>query len=339
MSNLPVNNDLGFYEIRMESVGGFGANLAGKILGEAGILGMGFNGSNFSSYGSEKKGSPVKAFVRFCDPDVEVRVNSPVIEPHMLVIFVESMVGAPGILQGVSEDTTVIINTSLSPDEARDMMKLQCGRLVTIDAMKIAVEEKTRVNTALLGAVAATSGFIDPGSIKDYIRKNLGKKYAFLIEPNLKTFDRGFSEFSEKKFADDGKYPSQTIERGDQKTGYLNQAMGGVISAPGNSINKDLTVSRSGWVPVLLREKCTHCGECDITCPDYCFIWEKGTDKKGKEVQLLDRIVYQHCKGCLRCVEICKFDALVERVEYETDPEIIKLGYSSEVPEDKAAAK
>lgn len=48
-------NELGFFEIRLESIGGLGANLAGKMLAEAGVLGLGLNGSNFSSYGSEKK--------------------------------------------------------------------------------------------------------------------------------------------------------------------------------------------------------------------------------------------------------------------------------------------
>ena len=328
MSKLPIVNDLGFYEIRMESVGGFGANLAGKILGEAGILGMGFNGSNFSSYGSEKKGSPVKAFVRFCDTDKIVRVNSPVTDPHMLVIFVESMLDTPGLISGAGADTIVIANTSMSPDEARDKMKLSAGTVVTVDAMKIAVEEKTRVNTALLGTASAVSGFIDPEAIKDSIKYNLGKKYAFLIEPNLKTFDRGASEYQTKKFEDDGKYPAQPFRRDGQKTGYMNQALGGVITTPGNSIHKDLTVSRMGWIPVLLRDKCTNCGECDITCPDYSFVWSKEIDKKGKMGMVLKSISYKHCKGCLRCVEICKFDALVSRVESETDPEIIKAGYT-----------
>ncbi|MDH5509643.1 MAG: 2-oxoacid:acceptor oxidoreductase family protein [Nitrospinota bacterium] len=328
MANLPIVNDLGFYEIRMESVGGFGANLAGKILGEAGVLGMGFNGSNFSSYGSEKKGSPVKAFIRFCAPEVVVRENSPVIEPHMLVIFLETMLGSPGMLSGVGKDTVVIANTSMTPDQARDTMKLQAGTVVTIDAMKIAVEEKTRVNTALLGTVAAASGFIDPEAIKEYIRKNLGKKYAFLIEPNLKTFDRGASEYTSKFFEDDGKYPAQPFRADGQKLGYMNQVIGGAIHTPGNSIHKDLTVSRSGYIPVLLLGKCTSCGECDITCPDYCFVWDKETDKKGKQVQKLLSIEYKHCKGCLRCVDICKFDALVSKVEYEVDKKIIEDGYT-----------
>jgi len=328
MTQLPITNERGFFEIRMESIGGFGANLAGKILGEAGILGMGFNGSNFSSYGSEKKGSPVKSFIRFCAPNVNVRVNSPVTDPHILVIFVESMLDTPGLLSGAGKDTTVIINTAMTPDQARDRIKLQSGTVVTLDAMKIAVEEKTRVNTALLGTISAASGFIDPEAIKLYIKKNLGKKYAFLIEPNLKTFDRGMVEFSEKFFDDDGKYPPQPFRREGQKIGYMNQAIGGVIINPGNSIHKDLTVSRSGWVPVLIKSKCTSCGECDITCPDYCFEWTREKNKKGKEAQVLVRIGYKHCKGCLRCVEICKFDALVSRVESDVDKKIIEDGFT-----------
>ncbi|MDF2608176.1 MAG: pyruvate/ketoisovalerate oxidoreductase, gamma subunit, partial [Bacillales bacterium] len=91
MSILPKKNRLGFYEIRLESIGGLGANLAGKMLAEAGVLGLGLNGSNFSSYGSEKKGSPVKSFVRFCDPEVEIRDHSPVEEPHVIGVFHEAL--------------------------------------------------------------------------------------------------------------------------------------------------------------------------------------------------------------------------------------------------------
>ena len=290
---------------------------------------MGFNGSNFSSYGSEKKGSPVKSFIRFCDANTTVRVNSPVTEPHMLVIFLETILDTPGLLSGTGNDTIVIINSASSPSEARDKMKLQCGTIVTVDAMKIAVEEKTRVNTALLGTVAAASGFIDPESIKDYIRKNLGKKYSFLIEPNLKTFERGLKEYQSQFFEDDGKYPAQPFKRDGQKLGYMNQPMGGVILTPGTTIHKDLTASRSGYIPVLLKDKCTSCGECDIVCPDYCFDWSRGIDKKGREGQILNKINYEHCKGCLRCIEICKFNSLISRVEYETDNKVLEVGYST----------
>jgi pyruvate ferredoxin oxidoreductase gamma subunit len=60
MSTLPKKNALGFFEIRLESIGGLGANLAGKMLAETGAIELGFNAANFSSYGSEKKGTPIK---------------------------------------------------------------------------------------------------------------------------------------------------------------------------------------------------------------------------------------------------------------------------------------
>jgi pyruvate ferredoxin oxidoreductase gamma subunit len=333
MHKLPVTNDIGFYEIRMASIGGFGANLAGKILAEAGILHMGFNGSNFSSYGSEKKGSAVSAFVRFCDPDMDVRVNAPVIEPHMLVIFIEAIAKNPGMLQGVSEKTTVILNTSMDVDEARDHIGLPCGTLVCIDAMKIAIEEKTRVNTALLGSLTAASGFISPDAVKAAIKAALGKKYAFLIEPNLKTFDRGAAEYKSKTFENDGKYRMEPFNPKGQKLGYLNQPIGGIIPAVGTMMQKDLTASRSGIIPILNLEKCTNCGECDITCPDYSFEWGEEEGKKGKMEQVLLKINYQYCKGCLRCIRICKFDALTEHVETEIDPSIIEKGFVKDIKE------
>src|SRR5690606_33145701 len=88
---LPVTNSEGFFEIRLESIGGLGANVAGKIIAEAGVLYAGFNGSNFASYGSEKKGSPVKSFIRFSDPSRPIRNATPVERPHVLGVFHEAL--------------------------------------------------------------------------------------------------------------------------------------------------------------------------------------------------------------------------------------------------------
>ena len=64
-TTLPRVNELGYYEMRLESIGGLGANLCGKLLGELGAVQLGLNAASFSSYGSEKRGSPVKAFIRY----------------------------------------------------------------------------------------------------------------------------------------------------------------------------------------------------------------------------------------------------------------------------------
>ena len=44
--------------IRLEAIGGQGANSAGKIIAEAAVLGKGYTGNHFSSFGSEKGGTP-----------------------------------------------------------------------------------------------------------------------------------------------------------------------------------------------------------------------------------------------------------------------------------------
>ncbi|MFH1994699.1 MAG: 2-oxoacid:acceptor oxidoreductase family protein [Nitrospinota bacterium] len=323
-------NEFGFYEIRMESIGGQGANLAGKVLGEAGVLNMGINGLNFSSYGSEKRGAPVKAFVRFAPAGKEIYVNSPVERPQLLAIFHEQLIKTVPVMAGVTPETVIIVNTARTPDEMRDVLKMNSGKIVCIDALKIAMEEGTRVNTALLGTIAKFSGFIDPEAVKASISHNLGKKYAKLVPPNLKTFDRGYNEGVLKEFADDGKYPPVDACGGVacQKIGYLNQPIGGVIPVAGTSIQKDLSPSREGWIPVLNKTNCKDCGECDITCPDMTFEWTDGTNALGKEGRVLVRINYQYCKGCLRCVQMCKFDALHAHKEAEVDEEILKKGFT-----------
>ena len=54
--------DKAYFAIRLGSLGGLGANLCGKMLGELGVKYLGLNGAAFSSYGSEKRGSPVSSF-------------------------------------------------------------------------------------------------------------------------------------------------------------------------------------------------------------------------------------------------------------------------------------
>ncbi|MCL4479528.1 MAG: 2-oxoacid:acceptor oxidoreductase family protein [Deltaproteobacteria bacterium] len=327
-NKLPIVNEAGLYEIRVESIGGLGANLAGKLLAEAGVLGMGLNGVNFASYGSEKKGTPVKAFVKFSEPDLEIRSNGPVEEPHLLVVFHERLITSTPLTQGVKESTTVIVNTGKSPDTMREMLKLYGGTVACIDALKISIEERVKINTPMLGAIVKASNFIDKDALKGAITDTFKKKYPNIIDANLKAFERGYNELTMKTFKPDGLYEYVPFRKEVSLLGYKNAPIGGVILNPGNSINKDLSASRTGYMPLFIQEKCTNCGECEITCPDYCFVWEKGVDKHGRQKQILLGIDYQFCKGCMKCVQICKFDALHKELESEYNVEKLTIKHT-----------
>ena len=170
---LPGADDDGFFGIRFESIGGLGAHLAGQILAEAGVLRQGLNGAHFSSYGSEKKGTPVKSFVRFCPADREVRTSSPIESPQVVAVFHEALARSFDVAAGLSATGTLIVNTRSAPDEIRETLGLRSGTVAVLDALGIAVEEKTRVNTAMLGAVARTCPFVDPEAVKETIREKL----------------------------------------------------------------------------------------------------------------------------------------------------------------------
>lgn len=315
-SILPVVNEHGYYEIRLESIGGLGANLCGKMLGELGALYLSLNSSSFSSYGSEKRGSPVKAYVRWCEEDQSIRVNSPVTHPHLLGIFHEALVGKYPVLEGVCEETGIVLNTAASPDEARDRIKLSCGRLYCLDALKIAMECKSRINMVILGALAKASGFITLDVVEKLCRETIGQKYPALIEENLEGVRQGYARAEGKEYSKDGKYGEDKGKKEAFVWGYGNAPMGGVNPRFGSNVSNDLSPSREGYIPIFLQEKCINCGLCDSTCPDMVFQFKPGIYKE-KECMVNGGLDYYHCKGCLRCVEVCPTGALVRGLEKE----------------------
>ncbi len=315
---LPTVNDNGYYEIRLESIGGLGANLSGKILGELGALYLGLNASSFSSYGSEKRGSPVKAYIRFAPNETEIRINSPIERPSLLGLFHERMAGKEPVMAGVGEHTSVVINTNETPDAMRDRLKMHAGTLYCIDALKIAMESKTRVNMVMLGALAKASGFIELAALEQAITDTVGKKYPQALQGNIEGLKKGYDGVVSKKFEKDGKYPYQEYKEVQREWGYKNAPIGGVNPHYGSTVSNDLSASREGYIPVFKKEACINCGMCDTTCPDMVYQFVQG-EYKGKPSVVNLGPDYHHCKGCLRCVEVCPTDAITAGFEHEHD--------------------
>lgn len=310
---LPVTNEHGYFEIRLESIGGLGANLCGKMLGELGALSLSLNSLSFSSYGSEKRGSPVKAYIRWCDNEKPLRINSPVTHPHLLAIFHEGLIGTYPVLDGVSVDTKIILNTPLSPDDAAEKYHISMGELYCLDALSVAMECKSRINMVMLGAIAKASGFIPLEEVKQLCRNTIGKKYPALIDANLKGVREGYSLLRKAS----GERNVEPLPAGGKEQfvwGYDNAPIGGINPRIGSTVSNNLSPSREGYIPLFIPEKCINCGLCDSTCPDMVFQFAPGI-YKGKECMVNQGVDYYHCKGCLRCVEVCPTNALVTALE------------------------
>ena len=313
---LPKTNENGCYEIRLESIGGLGANICGKLLGELGAKYLGLNASAFSSYGSEKRGSPVKSFVRLSDKSKEILHNSPIESPNLLVLFHEALSGTQKVTAGADSRCVIVVNTPSSPKEIRKKLKIHAGFVCCVDALELSLKSKSRVNMIMLGAIARACGFIPVEAVKDIVADTLGKKYPSLLQNNLQGVEQGFENVVAEYFEDDGSYEFVQYEKSEGALGYKNAPIGGINTRIGSTVSNELSASRQGYIPLFLLEKCIHCGLCDTTCPDMVFQFLPG-EYRGKNTMVNRGLDYHHCKGCLRCVDVCPTGALVAGKENE----------------------
>lgn len=311
---LPLENDISeYYEMRLESIGGLGANLCGKMLGELGALYLNLNAASFSSYGSEKRGSPVKAYVRWSPKEKNIRINSPVEHPHILGLFHDAMLGKMSVTNGVSPYTKTVINTAKNPEE----LKIELlGEVYYVDGERIAMDTGSRINMIMLGAVTRISGFIPLDAVIELAKNTIGKKYPDLIDKNIEGIKRGYEDtkhFSIRKEVAEN-MENQSVD--EVIWGYRNAPIGGINPIYGSTVSNDLSASREGYIPLFVQDRCINCGLCDTTCPDMVFQFEKGV-YRDKEMMVNTGLDYTHCKGCLRCVDVCPVNALVTGVERE----------------------
>lgn len=317
-----------YYEIRLESIGGLGANLCGKMLGELGVKYLDMNSSSFSSYGSEKTGTPVKGYIRYCDKNKEIRVHSPVVEPDLLVIFHQALLKDENVWKGCGENTVAIIalepgqesskgdkNSAVTLKEAlgRNIDCRNNGVCYGLEAQRIAMETHSRINMVMLGATLKVMGLGNIEAGEKICKDILGKKYPEALNSNLEGIKRGYEEVRllecvEKSVPEKHKKQPQW--------GYDNAPLGGINPKLGGTIVADLSPSRQGYIPIFVKERCINCGLCHSTCPDMVFQFRKG-EYKGREMMMNQGLDYYHCKGCLRCVDVCPVNALVMGVEAE----------------------
>ena len=307
-----------YYEIRLESIGGLGANLCGKMLGELGVKYLGLNSSSFSSYGSEKTGTPVKAFIRYCKKEKEIRLHSPVTEPDLLVVFHQALLKDKTVLKGCGKDTVAIIAMEAGQEQSTIGDRCKFGRCYGLEAQRIAMETHSRINVVMLGAALKVMGLENIESGEQICRDTLGKKYPDALKNNLEGMRRGFEEV--KIIGECDETSKETFhEQGNtdqQEWGYENAPIGGINPRFGNTVVADLSPSRQGYIPIFIKERCINCGLCHSTCPDMVFQFERG-QYKGREMMVNKGLDYYHCKGCLRCVDVCPVNALVRGVEAE----------------------
>ncbi|MBQ8197943.1 MAG: 2-oxoacid:acceptor oxidoreductase family protein, partial [Lachnospiraceae bacterium] len=247
-----------YYEVRLESIGGLGANLCGKMLGELGVKYLDVNSTNFSSYGSEKTGTPVKGFIRYCDVKKEIREHSPVEKPDLLIVFHQALLKDASVLKGCDENTSIVL--ALEPGQETVQIPSECKEQVSkshfygLEAQRIAMETKSRINVVMLGAALRLMGMGDTSVGQLICKDTLGKKYPDALAANIEGMKRGYDEIREMKLP--GKEnlqesgPEKKVSSEQQRWGYRTAPVGGVNPHFVSTVIADLSPSRQGYIPI-----------------------------------------------------------------------------------------
>ena len=163
-------------EIRFHGRGGQGAVIASRILASA-FFKEGKYVQSFSSFGSERRGAPVEAFVRI--DEAEIRLRYMIYQPDHIIILDPALIDLVDVKEGLKKNGWIIINTDKAPE---DFDIFSDYRVATVDANSIAIKHhlgtKTApiVNTAILGAFSRTTGSVGIKTVIDCVKESVPAK-------------------------------------------------------------------------------------------------------------------------------------------------------------------
>jgi phenylglyoxylate dehydrogenase gamma subunit len=151
------------YEIRFHGRGGQGAVLASKILAKA-LVEEGKFVKAIPSFGFERRGAPVEAYLRF--DNKTIRQNTNIYHPHCVVCLDPTLPRSVNIFQDMREGGVWVQATKKSFDQLK--MPENLTRVGVCDAFGIALRIFGRpiTNSIMLGAFAKTTGLVSLGSLR-----------------------------------------------------------------------------------------------------------------------------------------------------------------------------
>jgi len=174
-------------EVRFHGRGGQGAVTSAELVAQAAIA-QGKYAQAFPSFGPERRGAPVVAFLRVSDQPIRTREK--IYQPDVVIVLDSSILQFIPVAQGLKPDGVLILNVPVCDETCKADYGFK-GRLALVDANKIADEVLgvPITNTTMLGALLKATGLLEPDQMAEYIDKRFGPR---LGEKNLRALKTAF---------------------------------------------------------------------------------------------------------------------------------------------------
>ncbi len=176
-------------EVRLHGRGGQGAVTSAELVAIAAID-EGRYAQAFPSFGPERRGAPVAAFIRVSDK--QIRTREKVYTPDIVMVLDSSLPSLVNVAAGLKEGGIVILNTDMSEKEVRKTFNLEGCKLAMVDANTIAREVLGLpiTNTTMLGALLKATGIVGIDALEEALDRRFGR----LSEKNKAALKRAYDE-------------------------------------------------------------------------------------------------------------------------------------------------
>lgn len=172
-------------EMRFHGRGGQGTVMGAEMLAYAFIL-EGKYASCFPSFGPERRGAPVAAFLRF--DDKPIRETHQIYEPDCIIVLDPFQTKLPTVFNGLKDKGIAILNT---PRQTLENCPSALSVVGLVDATSLALEEIGRgiVNTCMLGVIARVTGWVSLNSVISSLENYF---HGELLKTNARLVKRGY---------------------------------------------------------------------------------------------------------------------------------------------------
>jgi pyruvate ferredoxin oxidoreductase gamma subunit len=181
-------------EIRIHGRGGQGNVAAAELLSIAAFKDGKF-AQAFPSFGAERIGAPVQAFVRI--DEKKIRTREEVRTPDYLIVQDSFLIGAVPVLDGIKPEGLILVNADKAPE---DLNIKTAARVETIPATEIALEIIGRPipNAIMIGAFCSITGLVSIGAVQEAIMEKFPGRVG---ENNVAALERAVEIMEKRKDA------------------------------------------------------------------------------------------------------------------------------------------
>ncbi len=183
-------------EIIIHGRGGQGAVTACEIIAEAAYLSGNFVDVHaYPSFGAERRGAPVQAYVKLSRTDT-IWDRAQIENPNVLIIFDETILNQE-IVSSLKQGGIFIINSEKDPEFFVDEFNLSSDiKIVVADISKIAIEKNLTIdgnpviNTPILGLLSKALPDLNLNNLKTVVLKRMGENLGKL---NYELIEQGYN--------------------------------------------------------------------------------------------------------------------------------------------------